>query len=288
MRVFSVFIPGYGLVFVRARSEGAAVQAARTALRTEDPNVQPQVRGVADESAMNSAAGALLIDENGRQVGTASRDANRSFLTGETAQPPAGAPTQPAAPPAVAQPQPVTDETSKALEGQPIPDELFGGQAAYGAGLAARGLNTDIGSGAFGRYLANRFNPTRAVYSAGDLLAGGSGDVGENPGAFQQYARDTGGMNLGDQALSTFRDLAGAGPGDNAYLEEFMDLAGEDRGRTAYDLAREAGRGRYGGFAASQFVPSYNRLYQGFFGGGGQVDDSGGWIDYLNRRLGLQ
>lgn len=165
---------------------------------------------------------------------------------------------------------------------------------AYQRGLAASGLNAGLGGGEFGEYLQRRAAPTSAVFLAQQALTGGKplGTLeGEN--AFADYAQQTRGGNLGLQAQNLFQRLSNrgrAGGDPNALpqadpLRAFLLPEQGDYGRIA-ELGREASRGRLGGYAASQLLPSNEALIRQFRAGpiGAQNQD---FLEYMRRAFGL-
>ena len=175
----------------------------------------------------------------------------------------------------------------------PLPEEDFP-FGAYQRGLAGAGLNAGLGGGEFGSYLKGRAAPTSATFLAQQALTGGKplGKLeGEN--AFADYAQQTRGGNLGLQAQNLFQRLVnrGRGGGDPNTLPEadplraFLLPEEGDYGRIA-DLGREASRGRLGGYAASQLLPTNASLISQFRGSdiGAQNQD---FLEYMRRAFGL-
>lgn len=164
---------------------------------------------------------------------------------------------------------------------------------AYQRGLGEAGFNAGIGGGEFGDYLKSRLAPTSAVFLGGRALRGNlpAGQV-EPEDAFAQYARQTRGGNLGGEAQSTFQGLV-----DKLRGGDVNTLAEGDPARAfltpdtgnygmVTDLAREAARGRLGGYAASRLLPSNDELIRQFRAGptGAQNTDL---LRYLQHAFGL-
>ncbi len=184
-----------------------------------------------------------------------------------------------------------TDVTQFPNQGvRPEEIEPFG---AYTRGLAGQGLNAGIGGGAFGSYLQSRFNPTSAVFLGQKGVRGllPSGQV-EPENAFEQFASQTRGGGLGAQAQTAFQGLMNKLRGGDINALAYGDparafLAPEDEqmGMGA-SLAREAVRGRLGGYAASQLLPSNADIVQQFRGGPSGAQNTA-FLAYLQRAFGL-
>src|SRR3990167_9847218 len=173
---------------------------------------------------------------------------------------------------------------------RPEETEPFG---AYQRGLAGVGRNAGIGGGAFGDYLQGRFAPTLATFLGKQALRGPlpAGEV-EPQDAFQQYAQQYGGQDMGLQAQSTFQglmnklrggDVSKLGEADP--LRAFLTPSDAQMGQ-GLNLAREATRGRLGGLASRYLLPSNEDLLQQFQGGptGAQNTD---FMAYLQRAFWL-
>lgn len=203
---------------------------------------------------------------------------NSQADVGKTPPPPVSGPVQ-------------TDITKFPNQGaRPEEIEPFG---AYTRGLASRGLNAGIGGGAFGNYLKNRFTPTNAVFLGQQALRGllPPGQVApEN--AFEQFASQTRGGGLGAQAQTAFQGLLNKQRGGDVNALPFGDPARafltpeDDQMAMVASLAREAARGRLGGYAASQLLPSNADLLQQFRGGPSGAQNTA-LLDYLRAAFGL-
>ncbi len=155
--------------------------------------------------------------------------------------------------------------------------------------------------GAFGSYLRERYNPTRAAFRFNELL-GGSPSLTGLQGFTEQNAQGTGG-DINQQALMQFRNLAGAGTQANSFQPSFtQDLrdrlfnakTGDDgsglRG-DALQLALAGARSKISPYFASQ---AYNpdrisddfgeEMYRNTAGGGDQGVD---FVNFLKKRFGF-
>lgn len=164
---------------------------------------------------------------------------------------------------------------------------------AYQRGLGQAGFNAGVGGGEFGDYLKSRLAPTSAVFLGGRALRGNlpAGQV-EPENAFAQYAQQTRGGNLGGQAQDVFQGLMNKlrGGDVNALAEgdparAFLTPNADQYGMVT-NLAREAARGRLGGYAASQLLPGNDDLLRQFRAGptGAQNTDL---MRYLQHAFGL-
>jgi len=166
-------------------------------------------------------------------------------------------------------------------------EEAFGGIPAFQRGLRERGTPTGIGSGAFGRFLSGRFNPAAATFLGQTAL---DPSQGGGPEAFTNFVRNTGGLNLGQRAQDVFSgllDLQRGGDVSAAPVEaqRFLNPTDFADFQLFGDLAGEAARGRLGGFAASQLLPSSADLANQFLAGPTSAQ-TGGFGQFLRERLG--
>lgn len=172
----------------------------------------------------------------------------------------------------------------------PLPEEEnpFG---AFQRGLGKAGLNVGLGGGEFGNFLRGRFAPTNAVFLAQQALSGGQIPGEEaDPNLFANFAQQTRGGGLGVQAQGVFQSLINRQRGGDinaadTRLLPFLAPSGDDYG-LATDLAREAARGRLGGYAASRLLPSNPELISQFRAGptGAQNTD---FLNFLRSAFGL-
>lgn len=166
--------------------------------------------------------------------------------------------------------------------------ELTDPEMAFRRGLGSAGLETGLGSGVFGQFLRDRFQPTQAVFGAQTALGGGGGP---NPNAFQEFAQQTQG-NVGVQARNAFQELlnqlrggglTGEGSGR---LQPWLAPETSQQEADVSNLAREAASGKYGPFFAQRFLPSSQRLLEEFQAGptGQQTTDL---LPFLRKAFGL-
>ena len=166
-------------------------------------------------------------------------------------------------------------------------EEAFGGIPAFQRGLRERGTPTGIGSGAFGRFLSGRFNPAAATFLGQTAL---DPSQGGGPEAFTNFVRNTGGLNLGQRAQDVFSGLLNLQRGGDVSAapveaQRFLNPTEFADFQLFGDLAGEAARGRLGGFAASQLLPSSSDLANQFLAGPTSAQ-TGGFGQFLRERLG--
>tara|TARA_R110000823_G_scaffold253499_1_gene375941 strand:- start:253 stop:1113 length:861 start_codon:yes stop_codon:yes gene_type:complete len=166
-------------------------------------------------------------------------------------------------------------------------EEAFGGIPAFQRGLRERGTPTGIGSGAFGRFLSGRFNPAAATFLGQTAL---DPSMGGGPEAFTNFVRNTGGLNLGQTAQDVFSGLLNLQRGGDVSAapveaQRFLNPTEFADFQLFGDLAGEAARGRLGGFAASQLLPSSADLANQFLAGPTSAQ-TGGFGQFLRERLG--
>jgi len=173
------------------------------------------------------------------------------------------------------------------IVGDVLSEEAFGGIPAFQRGLRERGTPSGIGSGAFGRFLSGRFNPAAATFLGQTAL---DPSMGGGPEAFTNFVRNTGGLNLGQRAQDVFSGLLNLQRGVDvsaapAEAQRFLNPTEFADFQLFGDLAGEAARGRLGGFAASQLLPSSADLANQFLAGPTSAQ-TGGFGQFLRERLG--
>jgi len=179
------------------------------------------------------------------------------------------------------------DETRTVGDRNVLSEEAFGGIPAFQRGLRERGTPTGIGSGAFGRFLSGRFNPAAATFLGQTAL---DPSMGGGPEAFTNFVRNTGGLNLGQTAQDVFSGLLNLQRGGDVSAapveaQRFLNPTEFADFQLFGDLAGEAARGRLGGFAASQLLPSSADLANQFLAGPTSAQ-TGGFGQFLRERLG--
>jgi hypothetical protein len=179
-----------------------------------------------------------------------------------------------------------------------LDEAVGGGFPAYQRGLRARGLNPGIGGGVFGNFLGGRFAPIAATFLGEAAASGRTGlsgvpadiDAAEFSAPFASFAGEAIGQGRGlgaraERALNALINLGGAGGAGSASQRftaptDFKDFI------LGADLAREAARGRLGGFAASQLLPT-SASFMNEFLSGPMATQQAQYLPFLKRRYGL-
>ena len=181
---------------------------------------------------------------------------------------------------------------------QSLMREEFEFGPGFEAGLRGRGINIGPGGGLQGRMAQNRQRALEDRFYTQQALQPGSGLTKENAyPTFQNFLSGrTGGSNtftnplFGQAGAQAARGLLNTARGFGAPASQALpsDLAGDilnpattGQGQTLANVAREAGRQRFG--SLSRFLPSAGDLSQSFLSQDRPM--TGTFADYLNQRI---